>query len=81
MSRSGIVGPQLPFQFLPGDDLPWTLQQRHQHLEGLLLQLDARTVLAQFAREVNSKTPNRRMPGESGINALIMRPRSPSLQM
>ena len=42
-------GPQFLLQFFAGDELPWSLQQGQQDLDGLAAKLQARTILAQFA--------------------------------
>jgi hypothetical protein len=45
-------------QFFPGYDLPGTLQQDHEYLKGLFLQLDPQPALAQFPfLEVNFERP------------------------
>jgi hypothetical protein len=48
--HEGIGGPDAPLQLLARDRLTGMFQKDLQNLEGLLLQLDLHTVLAEFAR-------------------------------
>src|ERR1700720_921231 len=45
----GVVWPQSLCEFFPGHHFARALQQRHQHLKGLFLQLDLRALAAQLA--------------------------------
>jgi hypothetical protein len=47
--NKGVSGPEPLAQLFPGDRLPRALQQNSEDLEGLVLQFDADTALAQFS--------------------------------
>src|SRR2546427_4776331 len=59
----GVGGPDFLLQFLPGDDLPRTLQENLEDLEGLLLKFDLGALFAQFAGlEIQRKYPEANRP-------------------